>query len=104
PAPCGSAAGNGRRGWPGAGPGPPPGRSRPAPAGGGSPPPAPPAPPPPPPPRPHAPEQLADRERLAEVVVGAQVQALDPVGDGAGGGQHQDPRRAAPGDQAPAEL
>jgi hypothetical protein len=48
--------------------------------------------------------QLAEVERLGQVVIGAQAQALDPVAGGAGPGQHQDPRRRPPGGQRPADL
>ena len=40
--------------------------------------------------RPDPRQQLAERERLDEVVVGAGVQPVDPVADGVAGGQHQD--------------
>ena len=43
--------------------------------------------------RPQPGHQLAERERLAQVVVGAQGQSVDPVVDRARGGQHQDPGR-----------
>ena len=38
-------------------------------------------------------EQLAEVERLDEVVVGAGVEAADPVGRRVAGGEHQDRRR-----------
>jgi hypothetical protein len=44
--------------------------------------------------RAHARDQLGKRERLGQVIVGAQVQSLDPVVDGPRGGQHQDARGA----------
>ena len=54
--------------------------------------------------RPQAGLELAQRERLDEVVVGADVQPLDAVVDGVARGQHQD-RGAVPGlAQAPADL
>ena len=40
-------------------------------------------------------EQLAEVERLDEVVVGAGVEAADPVGRGVPGGQHEQRGRAA---------
>ena len=44
----------------------------------------------------HPRDQLLERERLGQVVVGAEVQALDAIADRRRGGQHQDPRvRAA---------
>ena len=45
--------------------------------------------------RPDAGEQLREGERLGEVVVGARVQARDPVVHGAQGGEQQDGRRDA---------
>ena len=52
--------------------------------------------------RPHAGDELGERERLAEVVVGAQLQAVDPVFDLGGGGEHEDPRAGA--GERPAHL
>ena len=46
----------------------------------------------------------ASSERLGQVVVGAHAEALDPVGDGAGCGEHQHSARAPVGDQGPADL
>jgi hypothetical protein len=46
--------------------------------------------------RPHAGDELGERERLAEVVVCAQFQPVDPVLDIGGGGEHEHPR-AGPG-------
>ncbi len=40
----------------------------------------------------HAGFQLLEVERLAEVVIGAEVQAGDAIRDRRGGGQHQNPR------------
>ena len=40
-------------------------------------------------------EQLFERERLDQVVVGTGFQPRDPVGDGGPGGQHQDRHAAA---------
>ena len=40
--------------------------------------------------RPQPGQQLLQRERLGQVVVGAGVEALDPVADGVAGGEHQD--------------
>ena len=45
--------------------------------------------------RPHAGDELGERERLAEVVVRAQFQPVDPVIDVGGGGEHEDPRAGA---------
>jgi hypothetical protein len=46
--------------------------------------------------RPRPGGELAERERLHEVVVGAVVEPADPVLDLAARGQHQDPRRRRP--------
>ena len=52
--------------------------------------------------RPDAGEELAEVERLDEVVVGARVEALDPVGWGVTRGEHEERGRlavlACPGD------
>ncbi|OLB82132.1 MAG: hypothetical protein AUI14_01110 [Actinobacteria bacterium 13_2_20CM_2_71_6] len=48
--------------------------------------------------------QLVKGERLGQVVVGAQPQPLDPVGDGTAGGQHQHPGQRAGGDQIGADV
>jgi hypothetical protein len=53
---------------------------------------------------PDAGHQLAERERLAEVVVCAQAEPVDPVVDRAQRRQHQDPGRRGPPDQGPADL
>ena len=45
--------------------------------------------------RPQPREQLGELERLGHVVVGAEVEAIDAVGDTVAGGQHQDRRPAA---------
>ena len=52
--------------------------------------------------RPHAGDELGEHERLAEVVVRAQLQAVDPVIDLRGGGEHEDPRAGA--GERPAHL
>ena len=49
-------------------------------------------------------QQLLQRERLGEVVVGAGVEALDPVTDGVAGGQHQDGYVVPGGAQRPGGL
>ena len=49
-------------------------------------------------------QQLARVERLRQVIVGAGVQALDPVFQLALGGQHQDRRRAALGPDLAGEV
>ena len=46
--------------------------------------------------RAHARDQLLDRERLDEVVVGAGVEPGDALGDGVAGGQQQDRDAPAP--------
>jgi hypothetical protein len=48
--------------------------------------------------------QLGEVERLGQVVIGAQAQALDPLGDRAGGGEHQDPARRPLPRQGPADV
>ena len=48
--------------------------------------------------------QLGEVERLGQVVVGAQPEAVHPVLDRAGRGQHQDPARRPVGRQPPAYL
>jgi hypothetical protein len=45
--------------------------------------------------RPHARDELGEHEGLAKVVVRAQLQAIDPVLDLSGSGEHQDPRAGA---------
>jgi hypothetical protein len=50
----------------------------------------------------HPRDQLAEGERLGQVVVGAELQPIDPVIDARGRGEHQDPG-AAPG-ELPAHL
>ena len=52
--------------------------------------------------RPHARDELGEHERLAEVVVRAQLQPVDPVLDLGGGGEHEDPRAGA--GERPAHL
>jgi len=54
--------------------------------------------------RPHASQQLAERERLDEIVVGTHVQPLDPVGDRVARRQHQHWRPATARPQAAADL
>ena len=49
-------------------------------------------------------QQLLERERLHEVVVGARVQALHAVADADAGGQHQDRRAVAVGAEAAGHL
>lgn len=49
--------------------------------------------------RPDAGHQLRELERLAQVVVGAEVEPGDPVLHGTGGGEHQDPGPGAGGDE-----
>ena len=49
-------------------------------------------------------QQLVERERLDDVVVGARVEAGDPVGDLVARGQHQDGQRVAGPAKAPAGL
>ena len=49
-------------------------------------------------------QQLLERERLDEVVVGAGVQAADPVGHGVARGQQQHRRAVPRRAQAPADL
>jgi hypothetical protein len=49
-------------------------------------------------------DQLGQGERLGQVVVGAQLQTGHPVGEVAGGGQHQDAGQRAAGDQPAADL
>jgi hypothetical protein len=51
----------------------------------------------------HACDQLGERERLAEVVVGAQFQAVDPVVDRRRRGQQEDPGGGV-GHQGPADV
>jgi hypothetical protein len=53
--------------------------------------------------RPSAPTR-AERERLGHVVVGAEGQPLDPVGDGAAGGEHEHPGQRALGGKLAAQL
>ena len=52
--------------------------------------------------RPHARDELGEHERLAEVVVRPQLQAVHPVLDLGGGGEHEDPRTGA--GERPAHL
>jgi hypothetical protein len=47
----------------------------------------------------HPRDQLVEGERLGQVVVGAELQPIDPVIDARGRGEHQDPG-AAPGERA----
>ena len=54
--------------------------------------------------RPDPGDQLLERERLGQVVVGAELQPLDPVGDGAARGQHEHPGQRPRGDQVGADL
>ncbi len=54
--------------------------------------------------RPQPSLQLTQRERLDQVVVGTDVQALDPVVDRVAGGQHQHGRAVARLAQSPAHL
>jgi hypothetical protein len=49
-------------------------------------------------------QQLAERERLGEVVVGAGVEAGDAILDAAARGEDQDQRRVAGGAQAAQQL
>ena len=49
-------------------------------------------------------DELGEVEGLGQVVVGAQAEALDAVGDAARRGQHQDAALAAPGHQAATDL
>ena len=49
-------------------------------------------------------EQLLERERLHQVVVGAGLEPLDAVGDRVARGQHQDRRAAALGAKLAADL
>ena len=49
-------------------------------------------------------EQLIERERLHQVVVGPRVQTLDPVTDGGPRGEHQDGNPVARRAQSPADL
>ena len=49
-------------------------------------------------------DQLGERERLGQVVVGAEAEAVDPVFDRVRGGQHQHPRARPARDQRPADL
>ena len=49
-------------------------------------------------------EQLGEGERLDQVIVGAAVEAGDPIVEGAARGQHQDRRPDAVAAQAPAGL
>jgi hypothetical protein len=48
--------------------------------------------------------QLGERKRLGEVVIGAQAEPGDPLGDRARCGEHQDPRVSAGVDQGGADL
>ena len=48
--------------------------------------------------------QLGERERLHQVVVGAGVEAVDPVGDRVARGQHQHRGAIAGGSHPPADL
>ena len=57
-----------------------------------------------PPQRPHPGDQLSERERLAQVVVGTEPEALDPVGDVGRRGQHQHPHARPGGDEFLAQL
>ena len=54
--------------------------------------------------RPHPGGQLAEGERLGEVVVRAELQALDAVADVAGGGEHQHPGGHAELDDLAADV
>ena len=54
--------------------------------------------------RPQPREQLLERERLDDVVVGAGVEAVDPVLDGVPGGQHQDRSAVAAGAKLARDL
>jgi hypothetical protein len=44
----------------------------------------------------HARDQLLERKRLGQVIVCAQVQAIDAIADRRRCGQHEDPRGGAP--------
>ena len=52
----------------------------------------------------HPGHQLLEGERLGQVVVGAELQPLDPVGDRAARGEHQHPGQRAGRDQRRADL
>ena len=52
----------------------------------------------------HARDQLGEGERLAEVVVGAELEPRDAVLQGAGGGEHEHPRERALAGQAAADV
>ncbi|BCJ29407.1 hypothetical protein Asera_35150 [Actinocatenispora sera] len=52
----------------------------------------------------HPGHQLAQVERLRQVVVGAEVEPLDPVGDRTGGRQHQHPGTGVAGHDLPAHF
>ena len=54
--------------------------------------------------RPHPRQQLLERERLAEVVIGAAVEACDPVGHGGPRGEHDHRGPHLRAAQAPADL
>jgi hypothetical protein len=54
--------------------------------------------------RPEPGKQLVEGERLGEVVVGAGVEALDPVAHGVTCGEHQDRQVVAGGAQGPGRL
>ena len=49
-------------------------------------------------------DELGEGERLAQVVVGAEGEALDALGDGGRGGEHEDPRRALLADEPAADV
>jgi hypothetical protein len=53
--------------------------------------------------RPDPGHKLTKGERLGEVVVGAEVDGIDPVGDLPCRGQHQHAPVSVPGDQLPAD-
>ena len=54
--------------------------------------------------RPQSGYELGERERLGQVVVGAEAEPVHPVLDGGGGGQHQHPAAAARPDEFGAHL
>ena len=52
----------------------------------------------------HSRDQLGERERLGQVVVGAETEAVDPVADARRGRQHDHPSGAARRDDLPAHV
>ena len=53
--------------------------------------------------RPHPRDELGEGERLGQVVVGSEAEAVDAVFDRAGGGEHQDAPVASLGDERAAD-